>query len=73
MQVASSLRETLITGGKTVKDVSHDIARHVENKPYKTLVDSNGHIIRSRNGVWILLPLLPVMGTVSESGDLTKQ
>jgi hypothetical protein len=35
MQVASSLRETLITGGKTVKDVSHDIARHVENKPTK--------------------------------------
>ncbi len=35
MQVASSLRETLITAGKTVKDVSHDISRHVENKPTK--------------------------------------
>jgi Ni/Fe-hydrogenase subunit HybB-like protein len=33
MQVTSSIREPLITGGKTVKDVSHDISRHVENSP----------------------------------------
>ena len=33
MQVTSSVREPLITGGKTVKDVTHDIARHVEGKP----------------------------------------
>ncbi|MFZ9982565.1 MAG: NrfD/PsrC family molybdoenzyme membrane anchor subunit [Cyclobacteriaceae bacterium] len=33
MQVTSTLRETLVTGGKTVADVSHDISRHVENKP----------------------------------------
>ena len=33
MQVTSSLRETLVTGGKTVSDVSHDISRHVESKP----------------------------------------
>jgi molybdopterin-containing oxidoreductase family membrane subunit len=33
MQVTSTLRETLVTGGKTVSDVSHDISRHVESKP----------------------------------------
>jgi Ni/Fe-hydrogenase subunit HybB-like protein len=33
MQVSSTVRETLITGGKTVHDVSHDISRHVEEKP----------------------------------------
>lgn len=33
MQVTSSLRETLITGGKTVADVSEDISRQVEGKP----------------------------------------
>jgi len=33
MQVSSSLRESLITGGKTASDVSEDISRHVENKP----------------------------------------
>jgi len=33
MQVSSTLRESLVTGGKTVADVSHDISRHVENKP----------------------------------------
>jgi molybdopterin-containing oxidoreductase family membrane subunit len=33
MQVTSTLRESLVTGGKTVADVSHDISRHVENKP----------------------------------------
>ena len=35
MQVSSSLRETLVTGGKTVADVSHDISRQVEGKPTK--------------------------------------
>ncbi|EIM76637.1 polysulfide reductase NrfD [Nitritalea halalkaliphila LW7] len=33
MQVTSSLREPLITGGKTLKDVTHDVSRHVEGKP----------------------------------------
>ncbi|MEQ8424184.1 MAG: hydrogenase, partial [Cyclobacteriaceae bacterium] len=33
MQVSSSLRESLITGGKTVGDVSEDISRQVEGKP----------------------------------------
>jgi Ni/Fe-hydrogenase subunit HybB-like protein len=33
MQVTSSLRETLVTGGKTVADVSEDISRQVEGKP----------------------------------------
>lgn len=32
MQV-SSVRNPLVTGGKTVKDVSHDISRQVEGKP----------------------------------------
>ncbi|MBS1486438.1 MAG: polysulfide reductase NrfD [Bacteroidetes bacterium] len=33
MQVTSSIREPLITGGKTVRDVSEDISRQVEGKP----------------------------------------
>jgi len=33
MQASSVFRETLVTGGKTVHDVSHDISIQVENKP----------------------------------------
>jgi Ni/Fe-hydrogenase subunit HybB-like protein len=33
MQVSSPIRETLITGGKTVRDVSEDISKQVEGKP----------------------------------------
>jgi len=33
MQVTSTVRDPLVTGGKTVKDVSHDISRQVEGKP----------------------------------------
>ncbi|HRI79731.1 MAG TPA: polysulfide reductase NrfD [Cyclobacteriaceae bacterium] len=33
MQASSVLRESLVTGGKTVADVSHDISRQVEGKP----------------------------------------
>lgn len=33
MQVTSAVREPLVTGGKSVKDVSHDISIQVENKP----------------------------------------
>src|ERR1043165_7209686 len=33
MQSESVLRESLVTGGKTVHDVSHDISRQVEGKP----------------------------------------
>ncbi|SIS98075.1 NrfD/PsrC family molybdoenzyme membrane anchor subunit [Belliella pelovolcani] len=33
MQVTSSVREPLITGGKTLKDVTHDVSRQVEGKP----------------------------------------
>jgi len=33
MQVSSSVREPLITGGKTVHDVTEDICRQVEGKP----------------------------------------
>ncbi len=33
MQATSSLRESLITGGKTLRDVSEDISRQVEGKP----------------------------------------
>jgi Ni/Fe-hydrogenase subunit HybB-like protein len=33
MQATSTLRESLITGGKTVRDVSEDISRQVEGKP----------------------------------------
>src|SRR3954463_4327954 len=35
MQVTSGVREPLITGGKTVRDVSHDISRQVEGSPTK--------------------------------------
>ncbi|GHN03182.1 molybdopterin oxidoreductase [Cytophagales bacterium WSM2-2] len=35
MQVTSSMREPLVTGGKTVRDVSEDISRQVEGKPTK--------------------------------------
>ncbi|TXE12478.1 NrfD/PsrC family molybdoenzyme membrane anchor subunit [Algoriphagus aquimarinus] len=33
MQVTSSVRDPLVTGGKTYHDVTHDISRHVESKP----------------------------------------
>lgn len=33
MQATSSVREILVTGGKTVRDVSEDISRQVEAKP----------------------------------------
>jgi molybdopterin-containing oxidoreductase family membrane subunit len=33
MQVTSSVRDPLITGGKTYHDVTHDVCRQVENKP----------------------------------------
>lgn len=33
MQVTSSVREPLVTGGKTYHDVTHDISRQVEGKP----------------------------------------
>ena len=33
MQVTSSVREPLVTGGKSVQDVSHDISIQVENRP----------------------------------------
>ncbi|WP_250630943.1 NrfD/PsrC family molybdoenzyme membrane anchor subunit [Rhodoflexus caldus] len=33
MQIISEVREPLVTGGKTIKDVTNDIARHVENQP----------------------------------------
>lgn len=36
MQVTSSVRQPLVTGGKTIKDVTDDICRHVESKPNKT-------------------------------------
>jgi len=36
MAVTSAIREPLITGAKTAKDVSHDICRQVENKPVRS-------------------------------------
>jgi Ni/Fe-hydrogenase subunit HybB-like protein len=33
MQVTSSVREPLVTGGKTYKDVTNDVSRQVEGKP----------------------------------------
>ncbi len=36
MQVTSAVREDLVTGGKTVHDVTEDICRQVEGKPTKS-------------------------------------
>ncbi|MEO1052572.1 MAG: NrfD/PsrC family molybdoenzyme membrane anchor subunit [Bacteroidota bacterium] len=36
MQVVSSIREPLVTGGKTVHDVTEDICKQVEGKPTKS-------------------------------------
>jgi Ni/Fe-hydrogenase subunit HybB-like protein len=36
MQVTSTIREPLVTGGKTVHDVTEDICRQVEGKPTKS-------------------------------------
>ncbi len=36
MQVTSPVREPLVTGGKTISDVTEDICRHVEGKPTKS-------------------------------------
>ncbi|MEN7546924.1 NrfD/PsrC family molybdoenzyme membrane anchor subunit [Rapidithrix thailandica] len=36
MQIVSEVREPLVTGGKTIKDVTEDISRHVENAPTKS-------------------------------------
>lgn len=33
MQVTSSVRDPLVTGGKSYHDVTHDVSRHVEAKP----------------------------------------
>ena len=35
MQVVSPIREHLVTGGKTLHDVTEDISRHVEGNPTK--------------------------------------
>ena len=35
MQVTSSVRQPLVTGGKTYHDVTHDVCRQVEGKPSK--------------------------------------
>lgn len=40
MQASSSLRELLVTGGKTVGDVSEDISRQVEGKPTRLWIIS---------------------------------
>jgi Ni/Fe-hydrogenase subunit HybB-like protein len=33
MHIGAPVREPLVTGGKTIKDVTHDISRHVEASP----------------------------------------
>ncbi len=38
MQVTSQIREPLITGGKTMAQVSDDICRQVEGKPTKSWI-----------------------------------
>jgi len=59
MQVTSSLRETLVTGGKTVADVSHDISRQVEGKPTRSWWGAMGVslalLVYGSYCVWMLL------------------
>ncbi len=59
MQVTSTLRETLVTGGKTVADVSHDISRQVEGKPTRSwwaaMAISLALLVYGGYCVWMLL------------------
>jgi hypothetical protein len=38
MQVTSDVREPLVTGGKTLKDVTNDICRQVEGRPSRSWI-----------------------------------
>ena len=59
MQVTSSIREPLVTGGKTLADVSDDICRQVEGPPTKLwkigLTISIAALTVGGYAVWILL------------------
>jgi Ni/Fe-hydrogenase subunit HybB-like protein len=59
MQVTSSIRETLVTGGKTVRDVSEDISRQVEGKPTRLWWMAMGiSIVLFLFGLYCLVTLL---------------
>lgn len=59
MQATSPLRETLITGGKTIHDITDDICRQVEGKPTKSwmigMAVSLGALIVGGYAVFVLL------------------
>ncbi|MCS6833373.1 MAG: polysulfide reductase NrfD, partial [Flammeovirgaceae bacterium] len=42
MQIVSLVREPLITGGKTIKDITEDISKHVEDAPSKSWLAALG-------------------------------
>ena len=59
MQVTSSVRKPLITGGKTVHDVTEDICRQVEAKPSKLWLMAFGI-----SAVTLLIGLIAVVTTL---------
>ena len=61
MQVTSSVRKPLITGGKTVHDVTEDICKQVEGKPSKLWLMAFGISV-----VTLLIGLVAVVATVWE-------
>ncbi|MES2388468.1 MAG: NrfD/PsrC family molybdoenzyme membrane anchor subunit [Bacteroidota bacterium] len=80
MQVTSPVREPLVTGGKTLHDVTNDIARHVEGKPTRlwyisfiisVIVMSYG-IYCLYNTWWVGLGVWGLNKTVGWAWDITN-
>lgn len=61
MQVTSSVRKPLITGGKTVHDVTEDICKQVEGKPSKLWLMAFGISV-----VTLIIGLVAVVATLWE-------
>lgn len=61
MQVEATVRKPLVTGGKTVHDVTNDICRHVEGKPTKLWTAAFGI-----SAITLLIGLVAVVTTLWE-------
>jgi Ni/Fe-hydrogenase subunit HybB-like protein len=61
MQVEATVRKPLVTGGKTVHDVTNDICRHVEGKPTKLWTAAFGISV-----ITLLIGLVAVAATLWE-------